>query len=165
MDNNANTPTLYMQRVKTQTEVLIPLLRHLRAELGAAEANALVYPVLRDYMKNWIAEFATTESDNPIENFHKTDEMLQTMYEGDIDYDILNDDGEKLDLNVTRCRYADFFRQLGEPELGAILVCEADEHIADLSAPNVEMSRVDTIMKGGTHCPFRYRFSHSKSGK
>lgn len=165
MDNNADTPTLYMQRVKTQTAVLIPLLRHLRAELGEAEANALVYPVLRDYMKKWIAEFASTESDNPIENFHKTSDMLETMYEGDVDYDILKNDDEKLDLNVTGCRYADFFHQLGEPELGAILVCEADEHIADLSAPNVEMSRADTIMKGGTHCPFRYRFSDAKSGE
>ena len=165
MGKNAETPTLYMQRVRTQTEVLIPLLRHLRAELGAAEANALVYPVLRDYMKKWIADFASKESDDPIESFHRTDEMLQTMYEGDIDYDILNNDDEKLDLNVTSCRYADFFRQLGEPELGAILVCEADDHIADLSAPNVQMSRADTIMKGGTHCPFRYRFRDSNSSE
>ena len=165
MDTNAGTPTLYMQRVKTQTEVLIPLLRHLRAELGEAEANALVYPVLRDYMRNWIAEFASKESDNPIENFQKTDEKLQTMYEGDIAYDILNNDDEKLDLNVTSCLYADFFRRLGEPELGEILVCEADDHIADLSAPNVEMSRADTLMKGGTHCPFRYRFSAAKPGE
>ena len=34
-----------------------------------------------------------------------------------------------------------FFRQLDEPELGAILVCEADDHVAELSAPAVEMSR------------------------
>ena len=76
MDKNPETPTVYMQRVKTQTEVLVPLLRHLRAELGEVEANALVYPVLRDYMKNWIAEFASTESDNPIENFHTTSDRL-----------------------------------------------------------------------------------------
>ena len=164
MGNDAGTPTPYMQRVKTQTEVLVPLLRHLRAELGEAEANALVYPVLREYMKNWIAEFASTESDNPIENFHKTDERLQSMYEGDIDYDLLKDDGERLDLDVTRCRYASFFRRLGEPELGAILVCEVDNHVADLSAPNVEMSRSDTLMNGGTHCPFRYRCLDPKSG-
>ena len=164
MNDDADTPTLYMQRVKTQTEVLLPLLRHLRAELGEAEANALVYPVLRAYMKNWIAEFASTESDSPIENFYKTDERLQTMYEGDIDYEILNDDGQRFDLDVTRCRYADFFRRLGEPELGAILVCEADDHIADLSAPDVRMSRAGTLMKGGTHCPFRYRFRDTKSG-
>ena len=116
-------------------------------------------------MKKWIGEFASTESNDPIENFHKTSDRLETMFEGDVDYDILKSDDENLDLNVTGCRYADFFHQLGEPELGTILACEADDHIADLSAPAVEMSRTETIMKGGTHCPFRYRFSSVNNGE
>jgi hypothetical protein len=155
-----DTPTPYMQWVKSQTEVLIPLLRHIRAELGEEKGNALVYPVLREYMKKWISEFASKESDNPIENFFKTSDMLEETFEGDVDYDVLKNDDENLDLNVTRCRYAELFHQLGEPELGTILVCEADDHIADLSAPAVKLSRTDTIMKGGTHCPFRYRFNN-----
>ena len=51
MSDGMDGPTPYMQRVKSQTDVLVPLLKHLRAELGAAKANALVYPVLRNYMK------------------------------------------------------------------------------------------------------------------
>ena len=165
MGDDAERPTLYMQRVKTQCEVLIPLLRHLRVELGEAEANALVYPVLRDTTKKWISEFASRESEDPVENFHKTDEKLQTLYEGDVDYDILKNDRENLDLNITSCRYADFFRELGEPELGAILVCEADNHIADLSAPQVALSRATTLMEGGKNCPFRYRFDRPGSSE
>ncbi len=153
-----DTPTPYMQWVKSQADVLVPLLKHLRAELGEEEANDLVYPVLREYMKKWITEFSSKESDIPIENFFKTSEMLDETFEGDVDYDVLENDDEKYDLNVTRCRYAQFFRQLDEPELGAILVCEADDHIADLFAPAVKLSRPDTMMKGGTHCPFRYKF-------
>jgi len=163
MDGEKGALTPYMQRVKTQTEVLVPLLQHLRTELGEVKANELVYPVLRDYMRKWIAEFASTESDDPIENFHATSDKLETMFEGDVDYDILKNDNVNLDLNITSCRYADFFRQLDEPELGAILVCEADDHIADLSAPAVKFSRTDTIMKGGSHCPFRYQFGDPES--
>ncbi len=163
MNREAGSPTPYMQWIKNQTDVLVPLLKHLRAELGEAEANALVYPVLRDYMKNWIAEFASTDSDNPIKNFYDTSARLEAMFEGDVEETILRNDDEELNFNITGCRYADFFRQLGEPELGTILVCEADDHIADLSAPEVELTRVDTIMKGGTHCPFRYRFSGQES--
>lgn len=158
MDDNTDIPTAYMQWVKSQADVLMPLLRHLRAELGEEKANALVYPVLRNYMKKWTSKFASKESENPIENFFKTSDMLEEMFEGDVDYDILKNDDENFDLNVTRCLYAAFFRQLGEPELGSILVCEVDDHIAELSAPAVKLSRTDTIMKGGAHCPFRYRF-------
>ncbi len=153
-----DTPTPYMQWVKSQTDVLVPLLRHLRAELGDERANSLVYPALREYMRKWISEFASKDSDNPIENFFKTSDRLEETFEGDVDYDVLQQDDESFDLNVTRCRYAQLFRELGEPELGAILVCEADNHIADLSAPAVKFSRLDTMMQGGTHCPFRYRF-------
>ena len=146
--------------MKTQTDVLVPLLRHLRTELGEEKANSLVYPALRKYMKKWISEFASNESDDPIQNFFKTSDMLEEKFEGDVNYDVLKNDDEVLDLNVIRCRYAQFFRQLGEPELGAILVCEADDHIADLSAPAVIFSRTNTMMKGGTHCPFRYKFEN-----
>lgn len=153
-----DTATPYMQWVQSQIDVLVPLLRHLRTELGEEKANALVYPALREYMKKWVSEFASNESDNPIENFFKTSKLLEETFEGDVDYDILKNDDESFDLNVTRCRYAQLFRQLGEPELGAILVCEVDDHIANLSAPAVKLTRDDTMMKGGTHCPFLYRF-------
>lgn len=158
MDDSTDTPTPYMRWVKSQTDVLIPLLRHLRAELGEEKTNSLVYPVLRDYMRNWVSEFASKESDNAIENFFKTSDMLEEMFEGDVDYDVLKNDDDAFSFNVTRCQYADLFRQLGEHELGAILVCEADNHIADLSAPAVKLSRAETIMKGGSCCPFRYQF-------
>jgi len=158
----AGKTTPLMERVKLQTEVLLPLLRHLRAELGVEKANNLFYPVLRRMTKDWIMEIASSESKDPIENFRKTSELHLTYFEGDVDMDVLRADDERLEVNVTGCRYADFFRQLGEPELGSILTCEMDDHIAELSAPTVSLSLTDTIMKGGTHCPFRYKFSRTE---
>jgi hypothetical protein len=158
----AGKTTPLMERVKLQTEVLLPLLRHLRAELGVKKANNLFYPVLRRMTKDWIMEIASSESKDPIENFRKTSELHLTYFEGDVDMDVLRADDERLEVNVTGCRYADFFRQLGEPELGAILTCEMDDHIAELSAPTVSLSLTDTIMKGGKHCPFRYKFSRTE---
>ncbi len=152
-----------MQRVKLQSEVLVPLLQHLRAELGSEKANALVYPVLRRCTKEWVTEFASSESEDPLENFQKTSELHLANYEGDVDRDVLKSDSEHLDVDVTGCRYADFFRQLDEPELGAILTCEMVDHIAELSAPAVEISLVETLMMGGTHCPFRYRFRSTEA--
>jgi len=157
--------TPLMRRVKAQAELLVPLLRHLRAELGVERANDLVYPVLRRLTKDWIKEFASSESEDPIENFRKTSELHLTYFEGDVDMDVLRADDHHLEVNVTGCRYADFFRQLGELELGAILTCEMDEHIAELSTPAVKLSLTESIMKGGTHCPFRYKFTRSEDAE
>ena len=32
-------------------------------------------------------------------------------------------DKEALEFDITHCRFAEFFRALGEPELGALLIC------------------------------------------
>jgi len=56
-----DTATPYMQWVQSQTDVLVPLLRHLRTELGEEKANALVYPALREYMRKWVTVFASKE--------------------------------------------------------------------------------------------------------
>lgn len=161
--SDADSITL-MHRVKLQSEVLVPLLRHLRAELGEDVANGLVYPVLRSSMRDWISEIASSASDDPTENFHKTSQALAILFQGDVDLEILEDSDEELAVDVTGCRYADFFGYLGEPELGAILTCELDDHIVYLSAPNVTLSRAATIMSGAARCPFRYRFERGNKG-
>ena len=109
MDRDTEALTPFMRRVRSQAEVLVPLLRHLRAELGEAKANELVYPALRDAMKKWIAELASSDSDNPVENFRKTSDVFEAMYDGDVEYETLRDDGERWDFDVSGCRYADFF--------------------------------------------------------
>jgi hypothetical protein len=147
-----------MERVKLQAEVLVPLLRHLRAELGEAEANALVYPILRARMRAWISEIAIHDSGDPIEDWKRTSDKLEALFEGDVEWTILKQTPNKLDLDVTGCRFADFFRQIGEPDLGTILTCELDNHIAALSSSAVTLTRAKTIMMGAKSCPFRYQF-------
>jgi hypothetical protein len=72
--------------------------------------------------------------------------------------EFIRDDDEAREYNVTRCRFAEFFKALGEPELGEILLCDYDYHIAEVGAPAVELTRTQTIMKGAAYCDFRYRF-------
>ncbi|MCU9837945.1 L-2-amino-thiazoline-4-carboxylic acid hydrolase [Ruegeria sp. WL0004] len=154
MDKNETTPLTLRQRVEVQTEVLVPLLQHFRTRFGKQAANELVYPVLRETMRNWIAEIAVTDG-NLIENWHGTSAKIAEMFTGNLDLEMVEQNDRTLSVDVTRCRYADFFRNLCEPELGAILTCELDNHIADRSAPDVQMMRETTIMAGGTCCPFR----------
>jgi L-2-amino-thiazoline-4-carboxylic acid hydrolase len=66
----------------------------------------------------------------------------------------LTDDFARMD--VTDCAYAQFFRNLGEPELGHLLVCENDEWFAK-GLGDIEFERHRTIMEGADHCDFLYR--------
>ena len=79
---------------------------------------------------------------------------------------MLKREPEAVEFNVTGCRYADFFRQLGEPELGALLLCDMDVHLTELvGGPEVELTRTQTIMKGAQYCDFRYRLKTGTAAK
>ena len=75
----------------------------------------------------------------------------------DIDMQVRKQAPDVMEFDITGCRYADFFRALGEPELGAVLLCEADDHMAEVGGPEVEFTRTQTIMKGAEYRDFRYR--------
>jgi hypothetical protein len=44
------------------------------------------------------------------------------------------------------CRYAEFYKELGEPELGFLLVCSADFLMAEGFDPDITLTRRQTIM-------------------
>jgi len=51
----------------------------------------------------------------------------------------------------------EMFKKLGVPELGFLLVCNADFSMALGFGSNVEIRRTQTIMQGASHCDFRYK--------
>jgi hypothetical protein len=80
----------------------------------------------------------------------------------DVDLDTIRQTPERWEFNITGCRYADFIRQLGEPELGALLLCEQDFHVTEqITNPDVKLERTQTIMKGAKYCDFRYSIKRS----
>ena len=73
--------------------------------------------------------------------------------------EIRRHDKEAFEVDITQCRFAEFFRALGEPELGALLICEADFDIAAAGSGEVSLTRDQTIMQGAPSCTFRYKFA------
>ena len=64
---------------------------------------------------------------------------------------------EKMDFNVTRCRYAEMYREMGLGDIGHLLSCNRDGDFCIGYNPDIELTRTQTIMKGASHCDFRYR--------
>jgi len=64
---------------------------------------------------------------------------------------------EKMDFNVTRCRYAEMYRDMGIGDIGHLLSCNRDGDFCIGYNPEIEMTRTQTIMKGAPYCDFRYR--------
>ena len=82
---------------------------------------------------------------------------------GALDYEVVKKTADAYEVNVTRCRYAEFYKELGTPELGFLLTCSADYSLAEGYGPDVQLTRTQTIMEGASHCDFRYALdAHAK---
>ncbi len=161
MEDSTPPDISWFDQVKIQAEVLLPVLEAVRKELGAEKANELIFGALRAWMKNSFTEMANEVKGSPKNKWHEITEIIEPTYIDDLEIEVLQDNSENLELNVTGCKFAEYFRNLGEPELGAVLNCECDNHVADIGAPEVTFSRKQTIMSGGKFCDFRYKFAQN----
>ena len=145
-----------IQQAKIQAQVLVPLVKALQAELGEERANALVRSALGDIYRRFGEEFWRTKNEKSL---GKAVASAFATYARDdaLDYRVIEQSEDAFEFDVTRCRYAEFYQELGEPELGFLLVCSADFSVAEGFGPDVKLTRTQTIMQGAGHCDFRYR--------
>ena len=158
MNTLAAGPIPLFDEVKLQAQALVPVLRALRAELGKDQADALVRQPLRDWVRSVYHRIGEQKPGDARQKWEGVWDELRPRIGDAVSREFIRDDGEAREYNVTRCRFAEYFKALGEPELGEILLCDFDYHIAEVGAPAVEFTRTQTIMRGAACCDFRYRF-------
>ena len=145
-----------IQQAKIQAQVLLPLVKALQAELGEERANALVRRALGDLYRRYGEEFWRTKNEK---NLGKSMASAFATFarEDALDYRVREQSQDAFEIDVTGCRYAEFYKELGEPELGFLLVCGADFTMAEGFDPDIKVTRTQTIMQGASHCDFRYK--------
>jgi predicted ArsR family transcriptional regulator len=148
-----------LDKSRIQAQVLVPVLRALRAELGKDKADAIMKQALRDWSKQLFAAIGDSIEGSPRRKWATIQSAWSEVSGREVEVEILRHDKEALELDVTRCRFAEFFRALGEPELGSLLICEADFDIASAGEGEVSLDRAQTIMRGAPSCTFRYKFA------
>ena len=144
-----------IEQVKIQAHVLVPLVKALQAELGEERANDIVRnalgPLYRSYGERWWQSQGARSFEEKIAS------AFEMFAAGDaLQYDVVKRAPDAFELNVTQCRYAEFYKKIGAPELGFLLTCSADFSHAEGFGDGVQLTRTQTIMQGATHCDFRY---------
>jgi hypothetical protein len=144
-----------IERVKIQAQVLVPLVKALQAELGKERANALVRRALDDVYRRLGQWWRAKQSRHVGENMTLA---FASFAKGDaIKYGVRGQSEDTFEVDVTGCRYAEFYKELGEPELGFLLVCSSDAPFAEGFGSEIKLTRTQTIMQGASHCDFRYK--------
>jgi hypothetical protein len=136
-----------IRQVKIQAQVLVPLVKALQIELGEERANALVRRTLGAIYRRYGEEFWRAKNENDLGKAMET-ELAAYARDDALDYRVVEQSQDAFAFDVTACRYAEFYKELGEPELGFLLVCSADFDLAEGFGTDIKFARTQTIMQG-----------------
>ena len=149
-----------IEQVKIQAQVLVPLVKTLQAELGEERANAIVRKALGDLYRKYGEKWWRTHGGRNLGE--KMASAFDMFSAGDaLDYEVIKQAPDAFEVDVTECRYAEFYRKIGAPELGFLLTCSADFTMTEGFGADVQLTRTQTIMQGASHCDFRYVLKQS----
>src|SRR5882724_1716692 len=157
-DFMVNPDISLLDKTRIQAQVLVPLMRAMRDEIGRDKADALVRGALREWSKQFFADIGKGIEGSPGRKFAKMNTAFAEVTEREVTFDMHRDDKEVREFDITSCRFAEFFRTIGEPELGALLICHVDADIADAGGGDVSFRRSQTLMQSASCCDIRYKF-------
>jgi hypothetical protein len=144
-----------LTRRRIEAEFARAIYAEMREELGEAAAKRLLASAVVKLAKQSAAAMAAEHGSNDLDAFRAT---RGAWSKGDaLTIEVLESDSTHFSYNVTRCRYAEMYRELGIAELGAILSCNRDGAYGKGFNPNLELTRTQTMMQGAPCCDFRYR--------
>jgi hypothetical protein len=158
MINNNEKMIPLFDEVKLQAQILVPIINELRIELGKKKADELIGKAIRPYVRSVYHKIGERKSGEPFEKWEKAWDEIRPRIGNDVEREYIRNDDSSREYNVKRCRFAEFFKEIGEPELGTMLMCDFDYYIAEIGAPIVVLTRTQTIMEGADHCDFCYTF-------
>lgn len=148
------TAMTLLQRREIEANIVAPLVRAVMGELGEARTLELLREVVAGLARQSGAAMAVEFGDASLSAFARG---LDRWKEGGaLEIDMLAEAPDRLEFNVTRCRYAEMYRALGMADLGGSLSCCRDFALVEGFNPEVKLTRTQTIMEGAPHCDFRF---------
>ena len=144
-----------LTRREVEARLLAPLIEALGEEFGRERVVEVVRETIIRIAQEQGAALAESMGSNGLEAFA---ESTRFWTQGNaLEIEVLEKSATAYDFNVTRCRYAELYRALGVPELGAVFSCNRDGSLIEGFNPDVQFTRTQTIMEGAPFCDFRYR--------
>ena len=140
-------------RRETEARILIPFLQDLFEVFGKAKTLGFIIQVAKKQGEELSKEYGNT-----------VDAFLETLSfwtkDKALEIDILEKSDSKLSFNVTRCKYAEMYNDMGINDLGAVLSCNRDASLIEGFNSKAKLERKETIMNGDKCCTFRYNFNN-----
>jgi len=143
-----------LKRREIEARIVAPLLARIGEEFGHERVTELAAEVIVEVAQSQGAAMAEMFGANDLATFAET--MEAWTRGGALELEVIEQTDNRFAFNVTRCRYAEMYRELDMAELGATMSCNRDGTMIQGFNSDVTFTRTQTIMDGATHCDFVY---------
>ena len=149
-------PTLTKRRL--QAQVIGPIFAEMAAEIGEEKAAQILDRAIRKAAIAEGKEFARKAPGGvtSMADFIKLYELWTA--DGALEMKVLEANDTRFDFDITRCRYAETYKEMGLGKIGHLLSCNRDGTFCEGYDPNITLERKQTIMQGAPCCTFRYTY-------
>lgn len=144
-----------LKRREIEARILAPFIDALSAEFDRERVVAILRDTIIRVAQDQGAQLAEAAGGADLERFAGT--LSNWTKDDAMQIEVLEQTSDRFSFNVKRCRYAEMYRALGIPELGAVLSCNRDFSLIGGFSADIELERTQTLMQGAPHCDFRYR--------
>lgn len=141
-------------RREIEARIVAPLIQRLGEEFGHDRVTELAREVVVEVAQGQGAVLAESLGANDLAAFMAS--LDNWTKGGALETEVVEESEEVFAFNVTRCKYAEMYKALDIPELGALFSCNRDATMIEGFNPNITFERTQTIMGGASHCDFRY---------
>ena len=143
----------HLERRKIEAGVLIPMVQAFQRAIGKERANEIARDVIIELARKDGTRWAQQFGDD-LSGMERVSGVWAAG--GSLGIEPVGKSAGSLDFNVTRCQYAEFYKELGLPDLGYLFHCNRDFAMVEGFSPSLGLKRTQTIMEGATHCDFRF---------
>ncbi len=157
----AKTDLPILEQRRIEANIIKPIYEEMSARLGEETASDILRAAItRDSIAQGAAYAAGEDGENDLHGFHAL--LPQWKANGALEVEMLEESDTQVHYNVTRCKYAEMYKEMGLAKIGHILSCGRDGTFCTGYNPDIKLDRSQTIMQGASHCDFRYRLESGR---
>jgi hypothetical protein len=157
--SNAETMAMLEKR-RIEAAILKHVYDTLKASHGVEVAQRTIAEAVRQSATAQAAEMAAqVGGKTSLQTF--IDRQEAWTRGGALERDVIEESPTRYRFNVTRCKYAEMYRDMGLGEIGHLLSCQRDGTFCEGYDKRINFKRTQTIMQGASHCDFEYTFEET----
>lgn len=149
--------TTLLEQRRIEAGILGLVYARIKSEFGAETARRILDETIENAaIAHGRSLAARTDGQTGLQGFIELQHLWSAG--GALEVEVEVETADRFEFRVTRCKYAEMYKDMGLGEIGAALSCARDGKMCQGYDQNLKLRRSQTIMDGAAYCDFKFSY-------